>query len=66
VDQGWVPESPLEEHNNRFVVNLRNEVSLVAKSRDELSEWFSLLLDNASQVPLDSWLCTRGTEVVVE
>jgi hypothetical protein len=38
VDQGRVPESLLEEHNNRFVVNLRNEVSLVAKSRDELSE----------------------------
>jgi hypothetical protein len=28
----------LEEHDNRFVVNLRDEVSLVAKALDELSE----------------------------
>jgi hypothetical protein len=31
-------ESLLEEHDNRFVVNLRDEVSLVAKALDELSE----------------------------
>jgi hypothetical protein len=38
VDQGRIPESLLGEHNNRFIVNLRNEVSLVVKALDELSE----------------------------
>jgi hypothetical protein len=66
ANQRRVPESLLEEHNNRFVINLQNEVSLVAKALDEVSEWFSLLLDNAEQVPLNSWSCTCGTKVVVE
>jgi hypothetical protein len=47
ADQRWVLESLLEEHNNWFVVNLWNEVSLIAKVLDELLEWFSLLLDEA-------------------
>jgi hypothetical protein len=46
MDQGWVPESLLEEHNNRLVVDLRGDVSLVAESLDEFSEGLSLLLDD--------------------
>jgi hypothetical protein len=48
MDQGWVPESLLEEHNNRLVVNLWDNISLVTESLDELPEGLSLLLDNAS------------------
>jgi hypothetical protein len=42
-----VPESLFEEHNNRLVVNLWDDISLVAKSLDELPEGLSLLLDDA-------------------
>jgi hypothetical protein len=31
-----VPESLFEEHNNRLVVNLWDDISLVAESLDEL------------------------------
>jgi hypothetical protein len=41
MDQGRVPESLLEEHNNRHVVDLRDDVSLVSESLDELSEGLS-------------------------
>jgi hypothetical protein len=66
ADQGWVFGSLLEEHDNWFAINLRNEVPLVAKMLDELSEWLSLLLDNTGQVPLDSCMCAFGTEVAIE
>jgi hypothetical protein len=45
-DQWWVLVSLLEEHDDRFVANLRDDVSLVAKVLDELSKWLSLLLDD--------------------
>jgi hypothetical protein len=48
TDQGQVPESLLEEHNNRLVVDLRDDISLVVESLAELPEGLSLLLDNAS------------------
>jgi hypothetical protein len=44
--QGRVPESLLEEHNNRLVVNLRDDVSFVVELLDELLEGLSLLLDD--------------------
>jgi hypothetical protein len=44
--QGWAPKSLLEEHNNRLVINLQDDISLVAESMDELSEGPSLLLDD--------------------
>jgi hypothetical protein len=47
MDQGWVPESLLEEHDNRLVVNLRDDISLIGETLDELSEGLSLLLDDA-------------------
>jgi hypothetical protein len=34
--RGGVPESLLEEHNNRLVVNLWDDIYLVAESLDEL------------------------------
>jgi hypothetical protein len=46
MDPGRVPESLLEEHDNRLVVNLRDAISLVAKMLDELPEGLSLLLDD--------------------
>jgi hypothetical protein len=39
--QGWVPESLLEEHNNRFVIDLQGDVAPVAESLDELPEGLS-------------------------
>jgi hypothetical protein len=47
ADQGWVPESLPEEHDNRLVVNLCGDISLVAETLDELSEGLYLLLDDA-------------------
>jgi hypothetical protein len=47
IDQGWVPESFLEEHNNRPTINFWDDVSFVAKSLDEFPEGLSLLLDDA-------------------
>jgi hypothetical protein len=48
TDQGRVSESLLKEHNNRLVVDLRDDVSLLAELLDELLEGLSLLLDDAS------------------
>jgi hypothetical protein len=47
MDQGQVPESLLEEYDNRLVVDLRDDISLIAETLDELPEGFSLLLDDA-------------------
>jgi hypothetical protein len=66
MDQGWVLESLLEEHNNRLVIDLLDDISLVAKSLDELSEGLSLLLDDTGLVPVDSQTCARGVEVTGE
>jgi hypothetical protein len=46
TDQGRVPESFLEEQNNRFVIDVRDDISLVVKLLDELPEGLSLLLDD--------------------
>jgi hypothetical protein len=46
MDQGRVPESFPEEHNNGLIIDLRDDVSLVVESLDELSEKLSLLLDD--------------------
>jgi hypothetical protein len=43
----WVPESLLEEHCDRLVVDLRDDIPLVAEILDELSEGLSPLLDDA-------------------
>jgi hypothetical protein len=47
TDQGWVPESFLEEHDNGLVVDLWDGIPLIAETLDELSEGLSLLLDDA-------------------
>jgi hypothetical protein len=47
MDQGQVPESLLEEYDNRLVVDLRDDISLITETLDELPEGFSLLLDDA-------------------
>jgi hypothetical protein len=36
TDQGWIPESLLKEHNNRLVVDLRDDILLIVESPDEL------------------------------
>jgi hypothetical protein len=46
-DQGRVPESFLEEHDNGFVIDLWDDVSLVTKALDKFSEGLSLLFYNA-------------------
>jgi hypothetical protein len=47
MDQGRVPESLFKLHNNRLVVDLQDDVSLITESLDELPEELSLLLDDA-------------------
>jgi hypothetical protein len=47
TDQVWVPKFLLEEHNNKLVVDIRDDVSPIAKSLDELLEGLSRLLDDA-------------------
>jgi hypothetical protein len=48
MDQGWVPESLLEEHYDRLVVDLQDDISLIAETLDELPERLSHLLDDTS------------------
>jgi hypothetical protein len=52
--QGRVPESLLKEHDYRLVVDLQNNVSIVAKTLDKLLEGLSFLLDYAGMVLVDS------------
>jgi hypothetical protein len=66
TDQGRVPESLLEEHNDRLVVDLWDDVSFVAESLDELTEGLSLLLDDAGLIPVGVRTCARGVEVAGE
>jgi hypothetical protein len=65
-DQGRVPESLLEEHDDRFVINLWYDVPLVAKKLDKFLKGLSLLLYHTSQVPVDSWSHACGLEVANE
>jgi hypothetical protein len=66
VDQWRVLVSLLEEHDDVFVIDLWDDVSLVAKALDKLLEILSLLLYGTSQVPVDSWSCAHCLEVVDE
>jgi hypothetical protein len=43
---GTDPKPVLEEYDNRLVVNLGDDISLVAETMDELSEGLSLILDD--------------------
>jgi hypothetical protein len=47
LDQGRIPESLLEEHYDRLVVDLRGDIPLVVETLDELLEGISLLLVDA-------------------
>jgi hypothetical protein len=47
-DQGQTPKPVLEEYDNRLVVNLGDDISLVAETMDELLEGLSLILDDTS------------------
>jgi hypothetical protein len=38
TDQGWVPTSFLEEHDNGLVVDLWDDIPLIAEMLDELLE----------------------------
>jgi hypothetical protein len=48
VCQGWIPESLLEEHDNGLVVDLRNDIPLIAKALNELPKGLNLLLDDTN------------------
>jgi hypothetical protein len=63
TDQGRVPESLLEKHDNWLVINLWDNISFVAKPLDKLPEGLSFLLDNTGKVPLESRSCAHGMEV---
>jgi hypothetical protein len=63
----WIRyESLLEEHNDGLVIDLRDDVSLVAEMLDKLLEGLTLLLDDGNQVLVNSQAHTRGMEVVGE
>jgi hypothetical protein len=59
ADDGRVPESHLEEHDDEFIINIQDDISLVAEMLDKLSGGLSLLLYNAGQVLVNSWSCAR-------
>jgi hypothetical protein len=46
LDQGQIPESLLEEHDDRLVVDLWDDIPLIAEALNELPEGLSLLLDD--------------------
>jgi hypothetical protein len=51
----WIRyESLLEEHNDELVIDLRDDVSLVAEMLDKLLEGLTHLLDDGNQVPVNS------------
>jgi hypothetical protein len=47
MDLGRVPKPFLEEHHDQLVVNLWDDIPLVAEALDVFSERLSFLLDNA-------------------
>jgi hypothetical protein len=54
MDQGWVSESLLEEHDDRLLVNLQDDISLVAETLDELPEgltFFWTMLARSQSTP---------------
>jgi hypothetical protein len=63
ADQGRVPKSLLEEHDDRFVINLQDDVHFFAEALNNFPEGLSLLLSHVRQVPIDSWPRACGSEV---
>jgi hypothetical protein len=63
VDQGRVLDSLLEEDDNRFVIDLRNDVPFVAEALNKFSERLTLILYHVYQIPIDSWSHACGPEV---
>jgi hypothetical protein len=66
ADQERVSKSFLEEHDDGFIIDLRDDVSLVAEPLNKFSEGLSLLLYNTGQVPFNSWLRACVSEVADE
>jgi hypothetical protein len=58
--------SLLEEHDDGFVINLWDDVPFLAEVLDEFPEGLSLVLYDASHVPVDSWPLASGPEVTDE
>jgi hypothetical protein len=48
IDRCWVPKSFLEEHDNRLIVDIGDNIPLIAEMLDELPEGLSLLLYDTS------------------
>jgi hypothetical protein len=66
VNQGRILESLFEEHDDGLVVDLWDNVHFVAKMLDEFLKGLSLLLQDVSQVPIDSWSLIGGPNVASE
>jgi 5,10-methenyltetrahydromethanopterin hydrogenase len=66
MDQGWVLESFLEEHDNRLVVNLQDDIPLVAKALDKFPKGLSHFLYYAGYIPVNSRMHTCGMKVASE
>jgi hypothetical protein len=48
LDQGRIPESLLEKHDDKLVVDLQDDIQLVVEALNELPKGLSLLLDDTS------------------
>jgi hypothetical protein len=65
-DQGQIPESLLKEHDDRLIVDLWDDIPLVAEALNKLPKGLSLLLDDTGYIPVDSRMYARGMEVTGE
>jgi hypothetical protein len=66
TDQGRVRESLLEEHDDRFFVNLQNDVPLVAEALNKFLDGLSLLLHRTGQVLVNSRMGACGLKIADE
>jgi hypothetical protein len=46
LDLGQIPEFLLEEHDDRLVIDVRDDIPLIVEALNDLSEELSLLLDD--------------------
>jgi hypothetical protein len=49
-----------------FVINLSDDVPLIAETLDKFPEGFTLLLYHVGLIPFDSWTRKSGPEVASE
>jgi hypothetical protein len=65
-EHGFGIKTGYDKHDDGFVVDLWDDVSLVVETLDKPLEALSLLLYDTGQVPVDSWSCTCELKVADE